>query len=39
VALNMINGRVVVDGGQLVGLDLAALVERHSRHSARMIAG
>ena len=39
VALNMINGRVVVDGGQLVGLDLPALVERHSRHSARMIAG
>ncbi|WP_202630377.1 8-oxoguanine deaminase [Deinococcus alpinitundrae] len=37
VALNMVNGKVVVDGGELVGLDLPALVERHSQHSARMI--
>ncbi|ULH14326.1 8-oxoguanine deaminase (plasmid) [Deinococcus sp. KNUC1210] len=37
VALNMVNGRVVVDGGHLVGLDLPALIERHDRHSRRMI--
>lgn len=36
VALNMVNGSVIVDGGELVGLDLLALVERHSNHSRRM---
>ncbi|WP_425144896.1 8-oxoguanine deaminase [Deinococcus sp.] len=37
VALNMVNGRLIVEGGRLVGLDLPALVERHDAHSRRMI--
>ncbi|GGR32002.1 8-oxoguanine deaminase [Deinococcus ruber] len=39
IALNMVNGRVVVENGHLVGLDLPALIERHDRHSRRMIGG
>uniref|UniRef100_UPI002869CCDB 8-oxoguanine deaminase n=1 Tax=Deinococcus sp. TaxID=47478 RepID=UPI002869CCDB len=39
VALNMVGGRVIVDGGELVGIDLPALVERHDRHSTRMLNG
>lgn len=39
VALNMVGGRVIVDSGVLTGLDLPALVERHDRHSTRMLNG
>ena len=39
VALNMVNGRVIVDAGQLVEVDLPALIERHDAHSRRMIGG
>ncbi len=37
VALNMVNGQVVVEGGKLKGIDLPALIERHNAHSQRMI--
>ncbi|CAM3797696.1 amidohydrolase family protein [Deinococcus frigens] len=37
VALNTVNGRVIVDGGELLGVELPALVERHDAHSRRMI--
>lgn len=39
VALNMVGGKVIVDGGVLTGLDLPALIERHDRHSTRMLNG
>mgnify|MGYP003345720032 CR=1 FL=1 len=35
--LSVINGRVVVDGGALVGVDLPALVTRHNRLSQRLL--
>ncbi|MDV6375845.1 8-oxoguanine deaminase [Deinococcus arenicola] len=37
VALNIVNGRVIVEGGELLGVELPALVERHDAHSRRMI--
>jgi 8-oxoguanine deaminase len=37
VDLSVINGRVVVDGGQLVGVDLGEIVARHNRISRRMV--
>lgn len=37
VALNIVNGRVIVDGGEVLGVELPALVERHDAHSRRMI--
>ncbi|GHF50482.1 cytosine/adenosine deaminase-related metal-dependent hydrolase [Deinococcus metalli] len=39
VALTMVGGRVIVDGGVLTGIDLPALIERHDRHSRRMLEG
>jgi cytosine/adenosine deaminase-related metal-dependent hydrolase len=35
--LTVINGRVVVDKGEVIGLDTAHLVERHARASRRML--
>ncbi len=37
VALSVINGRIVVDGGRLVGLDLEEIVARHNRISRQMV--
>jgi cytosine/adenosine deaminase-related metal-dependent hydrolase len=37
VDLSVINGRVVVDGGCLVGFDLGEIVARHNRISRRMV--
>jgi len=34
----VINGRVVVEDGQLVGVDLGEIVVRHNRISREMIA-
>ncbi|THF86880.1 8-oxoguanine deaminase [Deinococcus sp. KSM4-11] len=39
VALNMVNGRVIMEAGQMTAIDLPALAERHDRHSARMLEG
>ncbi|MFQ5813344.1 MAG: amidohydrolase family protein, partial [Anaerolineae bacterium] len=39
VDLSVINGRVVVDGGRLVGVDLGEIVARHNRISRRMVGG
>ncbi|HUV73307.1 MAG TPA: amidohydrolase family protein, partial [Anaerolineae bacterium] len=36
VDLSMVNGRVVVEDGQLVGIDIDALVHRQNRLAARM---
>ncbi|MGH8444391.1 MAG: amidohydrolase family protein, partial [Solimonas sp.] len=36
--LSVINGRVVVENGAVVGVDLAQLVARHRRASARLQA-
>jgi len=38
VELSVIHGRVVVEGGELAGLDLPPLLERHRRISREMIA-
>ncbi len=38
VDLSVINGRVVVEDGQLVGVDLGEIVVRHNRISREMIA-
>ncbi|MFZ3324270.1 MAG: hypothetical protein WA190_17995, partial [Usitatibacter sp.] len=38
VAFSVINGRVVAEGGELVGVDIAALVERHNAASRRLLA-
>jgi len=35
--LSMVNGRIVVEHGELVGVDLPALVERHNRLSRRLL--
>jgi len=37
VALSVINGQIVVDGGHLVGLDLEEIVARHNRLSQQMV--
>jgi cytosine/adenosine deaminase-related metal-dependent hydrolase len=37
--LSVINGRVVVEDGVLVGVDLGPLVERHNAISQRMLRG
>ena len=34
---SMINGRVVVDGGQLTTLDLGPIVERHNQIAQAMV--
>jgi 8-oxoguanine deaminase len=34
---SIINGRVIVDAGELRGVDIGALVERHNRISKRML--
>jgi cytosine/adenosine deaminase-related metal-dependent hydrolase len=39
VDLSVINGRVVVDGGRLVGVDLGEIVARHNRISEQMVEG
>ncbi|WP_216329047.1 8-oxoguanine deaminase [Deinococcus aestuarii] len=39
VALSMVGGRVVVEGGELVTLDLPPLLERHERLSRAMVLG
>ncbi|MBP7694542.1 MAG: amidohydrolase family protein, partial [Anaerolineales bacterium] len=38
VDLSIVNGRIVVAGGQLVNLDLRALIERHNRLSRALVA-
>jgi len=38
VALSVINGRVVVEGGQLLGVDLPAMIARHNALSRDMAA-
>ena len=35
--LSIINGEVVVDNGQIPGLDLDALVREHNQHAARLL--
>jgi cytosine/adenosine deaminase-related metal-dependent hydrolase len=35
----MVNGRIVVEGGQLLGVDVPALVDRAERMSARLLDG
>lgn len=35
--LSMVNGRIVVERGELVGVDLPALVERHHRLARRLL--
>lgn len=37
VAFSVINGRVVVEGGQIVGLDTAELVHRHNAIAQRLL--
>jgi len=37
VDLSVINGRIVVDGGHLVGFDLGGIVARHNRISRQMV--
>ena len=37
--LSVINGRIVVDEGQLPGVDLPQLVRRHNTASVRLLAG
>ena len=37
VDLSLINGRIVVEGGRLVGLGLEEIVARHNRISRRMV--
>jgi len=32
-----VNGRIVVERGELVGVDLPALVERHNRLARRLL--
>ncbi len=39
VDLSIINGRVVIDDGQLVTLELAPVIERHNRISRRLVDG
>jgi len=39
VILSVINGRVVVEDGQLIGQDLPALVARHNHLSRKLVAG
>ena len=39
VSFSMINGRVVVRDGQLQGLDLPVLVERHNALAQELVAG
>ena len=38
VELSVINGRAVVEGGQVAGLDVPPLLKRHRRISQEMIA-
>lgn len=38
VDLSIINGRIVVAGGQLVGIDLPSLIERHNRLAGSLVA-
>jgi cytosine/adenosine deaminase-related metal-dependent hydrolase len=39
VDLAVVHGRKVVDEGQLVGIDLPPLIERHNRAAARLVRG
>jgi cytosine/adenosine deaminase-related metal-dependent hydrolase len=39
VDLAVVHGRKVVDQGQLVGVDLPPLIERHNRAAARLVRG
>jgi cytosine/adenosine deaminase-related metal-dependent hydrolase len=39
VDLSVVHGRVVVDQGRLVGLDLPPLIEKHNRAAARLVRG
>jgi len=39
VDLGVVHGRKVVDQGQLVGVDLPPLIERHNRAAARLVRG
>ncbi len=38
VDLSIVNGRIVVAGGQLVGIDLPSLIERHNRLAGALVA-
>lgn len=38
VDLSIVNGRIVVSGGQLVGVNLPALIERHNRLAGALVA-
>ena len=38
VDLSIINGRIVVSGGQLVGIDLPSLIDRHNRLAGALVA-
>jgi cytosine/adenosine deaminase-related metal-dependent hydrolase len=38
VDLSIVNGRVVVADGQLVGIDLTALIDRHNQLAAALVA-
>jgi len=38
VDLSIINGRIVVAGGQLVGIDLPSLIDRHNRLAGALVA-
>ncbi len=39
VDLSIINGEIVVDGGQLLSADMPSLIEKHNRLSAELIRG
>ncbi len=39
VDFSMINGRIVIQDGQLVTIDLQPIIERHNRISARLVRG
>ena len=39
VDLSVINGRVVVEDGELRTIDLGPLIEKHNRISAKMVRG
>jgi hypothetical protein len=38
-AYTVVQGRVLIDGGQLVTLDLASLVEQHNRYARNLVNG
>jgi 8-oxoguanine deaminase len=39
VAFNYVHGRAIVSEGQLVGMDLPALIDEHNRASLRLVRG